>query len=90
MDLVACCDIAVASHGVRETVRDLLREAGAGAPLVLVSACVIAGAAVRRLLSVAPPEIASEGAGAAVLGVSVGLVVVLMYMPIFELAGSIN
>jgi len=26
----------------------------------------------------------------AVLGVSVGLVVVLMYMPIFELAGSIN
>jgi len=34
--------IAVASHGVRETVRDLLRdlprEAGAGAPLVLVSA----------------------------------------------------
>jgi general secretion pathway protein F len=25
-----------------------------------------------------------------VLGVSVGVVVVLMYMPIFELAGSIN
>lgn len=48
------------------------------AALVLVSACVIAGAALRRLLSETPPEITSEGAGAAVLGVSVVLTAALV------------
>jgi ferrous-iron efflux pump FieF len=40
------------------------------AVFVLVSAAVIAGAALRRLLAAAPPEIAAEGAGAVALGLS--------------------
>ncbi len=38
---------------------------------ILVSAGVIAVASLRRLLAVAPPEIAAEGAGALVLGLSI-------------------
>jgi ferrous-iron efflux pump FieF len=45
---------------------------------ILVSAGVIAGAALRRLLAEAPPEIAAEGAGAAVLGVSIALTLALV------------
>jgi ferrous-iron efflux pump FieF len=43
-----------------------------------VSAAVIGGAALRRILAHAPPEIASEGAGAVVLGLSIFLTVTLV------------
>jgi ferrous-iron efflux pump FieF len=45
---------------------------------ILVSAGVIAVAALRRLLAERPPEIADEGAGALVLGASVALTVALV------------
>jgi ferrous-iron efflux pump FieF len=40
---------------------------------VLVSAAVIAGAALQRLLAAAPPRIEAEGAGAVALGISIVL-----------------
>ncbi len=45
---------------------------------ILVSAGVIAVAALRRLLAATPPEISAEGAGAVVLGVSVLLTIALV------------
>lgn len=45
---------------------------------ILVSAGVIAGAALRRLLAKTPPDITAEGAGAAALGLSILLTLALV------------
>lgn len=45
---------------------------------ILVSAAVIGGAALRRILAATPPEITAEGAGAVVLGASILLTIALV------------
>lgn len=53
-------------HSSAEDLAALMQSA-----FILVSAAVIAGAALRRLVSVEPPEITAEGAGAVALGISI-------------------
>jgi ferrous-iron efflux pump FieF len=55
-------------HSSAEDLAALMQSA-----FVLVSAAVIAGAALQRLLAETPPRIESEGAGAVVLGLSIVL-----------------
>jgi ferrous-iron efflux pump FieF len=53
-------------HSSAEDLAALMQSA-----FILVSAAVIAGAALRRLVAEDPPEIAAEGVGALVLGLSI-------------------
>lgn len=72
-------------HTSAEDLAGLMQSA-----FILVSAAVIAGAALRRLLAEAPPEIGSEGAGALALGVSILLTLglVLWQRRVVRLTGN--